>query len=196
MVSIKFNIIQYVNNRFAIIFKKRNYLKHILLLMIFFTFSFASLNHIYSFEADFTQNITDEKNKVLTYNGHLIASKPLYALWRYIKPVKKDIYINSYNVTIIEPEIEQVIVKRIESKFDFFSIVESAREIKKDVYQAFYRESKFTITSKNGFIESISYLDEFDNKVKILFTNQKQNMEIDNSTFVPKIPSEFDLIKD
>lgn len=164
--------------------------------MILFSLSFASLKNIYSFEAEFTQNITDEKNKVLTYNGHLIAAKPLYAMWQYTKPVKKDIYINARNVTIIEPEIEQVIVKRIESKFDFFNIVEHAKEIKKDVYEAYYKESKFTIISKNNFIESISYLDEFDNKVQILFTNQKQNIEIDNSIFVPRIPLEFDVIRD
>lgn len=164
--------------------------------MMLFTLSFASLKNIYSFEAEFTQNITDDKNKVLTYSGHLTASKPLYAMWQYAKPVKKDIYINSHNVTIIEPEIEQVIMKSIESKFDFFKIVDNAKEIKKDIYEAFYKESKFTIISKNDFIESISYFDEFDNKVQILFTNQKQNIEINNEIFTPNIPTDYDIIND
>ncbi len=171
-------------------------MKQLLLLTLFFSIGFASLNNIYSFEADFIQNITDEKNKVLTYKGHLRASKPLYAMWQYFKPVQKDIYINSHNVTIIEPELEQVIVKRIESKFDFFNIVEHAKEIEKDIYEAFYKESKFTIMTKNNLIENISYLDEFDNQVELQFTKQKQNLKIDNKIFLPNIPLEYDIIRD
>ena len=45
-------------------------------------------------------------------------------------------------------------------------------------------------------IESISYLDEFDNKVKIVFKNQKQNKKINMSTFRAKYSLEFDVISD
>jgi len=171
-------------------------MKSILLMTILFTFSFASLTNIYSFEANFVQNITDEKNKVLTYSGHLVAAKPMYAKWEYLKPIKKDVYINSHNVTIVEPEIEQVIVKRIESKFDFFNIVESAKKIQENIYEAYYKEVKFTITVKKSIIESISYLDEFDNNVEVLFSKQKQNIKIDIAMFRAKFPLEFDIISD
>jgi outer membrane lipoprotein carrier protein len=164
--------------------------------MILFTSSFASLGDIDAFEADFTQSITDDKNKVLTYSGHVIAAKPMYAKWKYTKPVEKDVYINSYNITIVEPEIEQVIVKRLKSKFDFFSIIKNAKEIKKDVYETYYKESKFTITAKNSLIKSISYVDEFDNKVKIIFTKQIQNKKRDINIFTPKFPLEFDIVRD
>ena len=171
-------------------------MKFILLLAWIFTLSFASLSNIVTFEADFTQTITDEKSKVLTYSGHVIATKPMYAKWKYIKPVEKYVYINSYNVTIVEPEIEQVIVKRLKSKFDFFSIIKNAKEVKKNVYETHYKESKFTITSENSLIKSISYIDKFDNKVKILFTKQKQNQKRDISIFTPKFPLEFDIVRD
>jgi outer membrane lipoprotein carrier protein len=171
-------------------------MKHLFLLITIVTLNFASLDKIYSFEADFTQNITDEKKKVLTYKGHIIASKPLYAKWEYTQPVRKDVYINTHNITIIEPELEQAIVKEIESKFDFFYIVENAKKIKEDEYEAFYKETKFIITSKNSFIESISYKDEFDNQVNIIFENQKQNIKFETSLFIPNIPIEYDVIRD
>ena len=45
-------------------------------------------------------------------------------------------------------------------------------------------------------IETISYLDEFENSVKIVFTHQKQNEVIDPEVFMPKIPIDFDVIRD
>lgn len=157
---------------------------------------FASLQELTSFEADFSQSITDEKEKILTYHGRITALKPQNARWSYIKPIKKDVFINDFKVTIVEPEIEQVIIKRIESNFDFFKIISSAKKIDQNTYVAFYRETKFTIVKKNSLIESISYLDEFENSVKITFENQKQNHTIDESIFIPKYPMEFDIIKD
>ena len=68
-------------------------MKYLIVLLLVFTQSYASLDQINSFEADFIQSVTDEKNKVLTYSGHVIASKPQKALWNYIKPVEKTVYI-------------------------------------------------------------------------------------------------------
>ena len=159
-------------------------------------FASTSLKEVTSFEADFSQSITDEKEKVLLYNGHIVALKPQNARWSYIKPIKKDVFINDFEVTIIEPEIEQVIIKRLESNFDFFKIISNAKKIDQNTYVAYYRDTKFTIVKKNALIESISYLDEFENRVKITFENQKQNHEIEKSIFIPKYSMEFDIIKD
>lgn len=159
-------------------------------------FASTALEEVTSFEADFSQSITDEKEKVLIYNGHIVALKPQNARWSYIKPIKKDVFINDFEVTIIEPEIEQVIIKRLESNFDFFKIISNAKKIDQNTYVAYYRDTKFTIVKKNALIESISYLDEFENRVKITFENQKQNHEIEKSIFIPKYSMEFDIIKD
>ncbi len=168
-----------------------------LLLTILITMQlFASLEEVTSFEADFIQIIIDEKDKVLTYNGRIVALKPQNARWSYTKPVKKDVFINDFEVTIVEPEIEQVIIKRLESNFDFFKIISNAKRIDKNTYVAFYRDSKFTIVKNGDIIESISYLDEFENRVEITFKNQKQNHTVNKSVFIPKYPMEFDIIKD
>ncbi len=171
-------------------------MKYILIIMLFFTQGFASINQINSFEADFTQNVTDEKQKVLSYSGHVIASKPQKALWRYTTPVQKEIYINAFNVTIIEPEIEQVIIRKLESSFDLFNIIKNAKEIAKNKYKAVYQDSEFIISIQNNMIKNISYVDEFENNVTIEFTNQVQNKTIDPTLFFPRIPVDFDIIRD
>jgi len=171
-------------------------MKYILSLLLSSTLSFASFDELHSFDADFTQSVTDDKNKSLVYSGHISASKPQNALWSYFKPVNKNVYINKFNVVIVEPEIEQVIIKKIDSNFDFFNMLQNTKKIQKNLYETNYKESKFIITTKNDLIESISYIDEFENSVKIVFKNQKQNKEIDLELFNPKYPVEFDIIRD
>lgn len=171
-------------------------MKHISILVLSFTLVFASFDTLNSFDADFTQSVTDDKEKSLIYKGHILASKPQNALWSYKTPVKKSVYINRSDVTIVEPDIEQVIIRKIDSSFDFFTLIKNAKKIKEDVYLANYKESEFTITTKNNFIESISYIDGFENKVKIVFKNQKQNEKVDKELFTPRFPLEFDIIRD
>ncbi len=171
-------------------------MRHIFILIFFFTSGVASFDFINSFESDFTQTLTDEKNKTLTYKGHLIAQKPQNAMWSYTLPVKKNVYISSYSVTIVEPEIEQVILKKIESNFDFFTMIKNAKKIKENVYIAKYKESEFIITKNGVLVESISYIDEFENKIKIVFENQKQNQKINEQLFIPQFPPEYDIVSD
>ncbi|MCF6340371.1 MAG: LolA-like outer membrane lipoprotein chaperone [Sulfurimonas sp.] len=171
-------------------------MKYILFTMILITQVFASLVNINSFEADFVQSITDDKKNVLTYTGHIIASKPQNARWNYIKPVQKEVYINRFEVTIIEPVIEQVIIKRVELEFDFFNMISKAKKIKKDTYLAKYNNSEFTIILYEKLIKSIIYIDEFENNVEIVFKNQKQNNNIDLKKFTPVFPLYYDIIKD
>ena len=171
-------------------------MKHILLSILLSTFLFASLDNIKSFEADFIQMVTDDKGKVLTYNGSVIASKPQNALWDYTKPITKKIYINSQSVTVIEPEIEQVIIRRIESNFDFFNMIKKAKKTGENSYLAIFKSSEFIIETEKSLIKSISYSDEFENSVQILFENQRQNRDINKTIYIPNIPVEFDVIRD
>ncbi|QOY53622.1 outer membrane lipoprotein chaperone LolA [Candidatus Sulfurimonas marisnigri] len=171
-------------------------MKYLLLTILLIAQATASMNDVTSFEADFTQSITDDKDKVLTYSGHILASKPQNAKWSYTKPFKKNVFITQFEVTIVEPEIEQVIIKRIESNFDFFKMIANAKKIENNTYETNYKESVFKIIQNNNLIESISYIDEFENRVQILFKNQKQNHSIDLKVFIPNYPIYFDIIRD
>jgi len=170
-------------------------MKLLLLLLSLYSCVNADLSNINSFEADFTQTINNESTKELSYTGHIIASKPQYALWKYQTPVEKDIYISMYKLTIIEPDMEQVIVQNISPEFNLFKMLKDAKRIKKNTYQTQIKDTKYTIKTKdNDVIESIYYVDELDYKVLIHFSNQKLNQNINAKLFMPKIPLGYDLI--
>lgn len=171
-------------------------MKHIFFLLIVTSLLNSSMLDIDSFEADFNQVIIDDKGKELSYTGHIVASKPQYALWEYKEPVKKSVYIASHVVTIIEPDIEQAIVRKIDSDFDFFKMIQKAKKITNSKYIATVNSTKYTILLDNTLIKSISYLDEFENKVNINFNNQSKNGKVSKNIFIPNIPVEYDIIKD
>jgi len=171
-------------------------MKLLLSIILCSSLSYGAIDNINSFQAEFTQSVTDDKNVSIEYNGLIAAKKPQNAVWNYLMPIKKDVYISKYKVTVVEPEIEQVIIRRIESNFDFFILIKNAVKVNDNTYEANYKETKFMIKIDNSLIESISYKDEFDNDVKIIFRNQKQNIEILDSKFIAKYPVEFDIIRD
>jgi len=169
-------------------------MKYLFLLSVLTSLGIADITDIKSFEADFTQKITDDKKKVLKYNGHLKASKPAYALWDYKSPVTKSIYIQFDKITIIEPELEQVIIKYIDEDFDFFSMIKNSKKIDDSTYKARFKQTDFMIKVKDDKIVSISYMDDLDNKVVIYFKNVVQNKEISKDDFSPTIPLEYDIL--
>jgi outer membrane lipoprotein carrier protein len=154
----------------------------------------AILLDMTSFQADFTQQIDDKENKVVTYTGKVYAKKPQTALWQYSTPVRKDVYISKKKVMIIEPEIEQVIVRQIKDDFDFFQLLQEAKKIGKNKYQAYYKEKLFTLYFDGKNIQKLTYKDNFDNEVTITFSNQKYNIQLQDALFTPVIPKEYDLI--
>lgn len=171
-------------------------MKFLLMMQLMALLLFANIEDINSFEADFKQDVVNEKGDLLSYTGHIQALKPQFAFWDYVAPVQKEIYVSAYKVVIIEPEIEQAIIRVIQNDFDFFSMMHQAKKIDKNTYSAVFKESQFTIKLKDSKIESISYQDEFENSVKISFTKQKQNGEINKKLFIPKIPLDYDVIRD
>lgn len=169
-------------------------MKAIFFVLLLCTISFASLIDIKSFNADFKQTVTDEKGTELLYKGHVRALSPKYALWKYKTPIEKSIYVQPRRITIIEPELEQAIVRKLSIDFDFFKMIGHAKKIAKNSYIALINETKYLIKIKNSIISSISYKDEFDNSINILFTNQVQNKVISKKIFTPFIPKDYDII--
>jgi len=172
-------------------------MKYILVLLFLANSVFAFGEKIDSFEANFVQTIIDEENKKLVYKGEIFATKPNSVLWHYQEPVNKKIYIKKFEAVIIEPELEQVIIKNLRSEIDFFSILSKAKKIDETHYKAFYKEIEFILEEdKDGHIKSLNYSDELENKVKIVFSNQKTNQKIKNSIFMPVVPKGFDVIEE
>jgi len=171
-------------------------MKRLLFLALLATSGQAQITNINYFEANFTQSIVDDQNKTITYIGHVKAAKPQYALWQYTSPVDKKVYILPHKVIVVEPELEQAIIKKIGGNFDFFSLIKHAKEIDKDHYLAHFKDKSYYINMKDNILTSIFYKDEFDNSVTINFTNVNEKRKIERKDFVPHIPEDYDLIQE
>lgn len=147
-----------------------------------------------SFEADFIQTVTNDKGNSLKYKGHVKAMKPQYALWTYSEPSQKFIYIAKNRATIIEPELEQVIVRSLGSSIDFFNIIKQAKKINSNTYIAKFQSINYTIKIENSYLKSIEYKDELDNSISIIFIQQAENLKMNKEDFFPTIPQEYDII--
>jgi outer membrane lipoprotein carrier protein len=176
--------------------KIRKSMKYLLIFTLFFTSLFAFGESIQSFEADFTQTVTDEENKVLKYKGTMHSKRPSLVLWNYTSPINKKIYVDKKRAVIVEAELEQAIIKHLRGEIDFFEILAKAKATDKSHYIAYYKDLEFTIEEENGVIISLAYTDQLENKVLISFTNQKQNRPIEDTFFIPKIPKDFDIIRE
>ncbi len=168
------------------------------LLMTLLTISslFAIGEHTNTMQADFTQTITDDKNKTITYKGHMLAKRPNLALWQYKEPIEKSVYITAHSATIVEPELEQAIVKKLDNSIDILAILASAKKESKARYIAFYDDKEYVVLMKGQKIASITYHDAFGNVVKISFSAQEINKNINDTSFDAHIPPDYDVIKD
>ena len=170
-------------------------MKKALFLILFLSNLFAEIPlNFSSFQADFIQQIDDESKKIVKYYGKVYAKKPKTALWRYTKPIRKDVYINDNAVVIVEPELEQVIMRHINGDFDIFSLLKQARKVGKNRYEANYKKTLFTLYFDGKNIQKLVYKDSFENLVTITFSNQKYDIKFDPKLFDPKYPKDYDLI--
>jgi outer membrane lipoprotein carrier protein len=170
-------------------------LKYIFIITLLFTSLFSGISKLNSFSANFLQTITDETGKTLSYRGSIKAVKPQFATWKYEFPVEKHVFINAEKIVIVEPELEQVIIKNIDDKFDFFSMIKDAKKVDNNFYIAHYKDTKFNIKIINSIIQSITYTDEFGNKIEIIFTNQLQNAKIEKQELTPSYPLNYDIVR-
>jgi outer membrane lipoprotein carrier protein len=156
---------------------------------------FASPIDISSFHSLFTQTIIDEHKKKIVYTGELWASKPQNALWKYIKPIQKSIYINGSQLTLIEPTIEQVTVRTLSDEIDFLKIIKNAKSTDASHYKATVNGQTYTIEFSNNTLTSIFYTDSYENHIIIKFINTVTNQPIEASRFKAVIPQGFDVIE-
>ena len=145
-------------------------------------------------KSDFKQSIVDDHNKSIINTGKLWAKKPAVAHWKYQKPVEKDIYMIYSKITIIEPDLEQVIRKDIGDSIDLIKIISNSKKIASSHYLANYNDKQYHIYLEKDILKSLHYIDDFGNKTVINFTNTEQNVDIDESNFKVVIPDDYDLI--
>ncbi len=169
-------------------------MKQLLLVLLIMVNLQAFMTHIKTFSASFTQHIIDNKKITIKYAGFIQAKVPNMVKWSYISPIKKEIFVKDNQVTIVEPEIEQVIISKINSTFAFFQILKNAKKITSNHYISTYNQMKINLFFKNKKLKTISYFDQLQNKVIINFTHQLVNKPIKNIIFNATIPSDYDIV--
>ena len=146
-------------------------------------------------QCDFNQTITDEQNVSLVYSGNLHAKRPALAHWHYSKPVIKDIFIEDRQVTVVEPELEQAIIKEIGDDIDIIAILTHAKARSDTLYEARYHDRSYLIYLNGTTLERIVYDDDFGHSTVIRFFNVQQNAPIESELLKAHIPKGFDLIR-
>lgn len=169
-------------------------MRFLLLISVFFTFSFSNILDFNSIQSSFKQTITNEEGKQIHYEGSFYALKEEKALWIYNKPISKKMYFNSNKVVILEPELEQAIITTLKNTPNIANILKNAKEIAPFTYETNFDDITYTIYTKQEQIQKIEYKDKLDNKVVIEFLNQSINGYLDASLFEVVIPQEFDII--
>ena len=168
-------------------------MRKIVFFIFFYTAMFGGIN-IDSFKSSFIQTVKNNES-VIKYYGTLYFKKPLKVLWKYEKPVKKEIYILNDQVTIIEPEIEQVTISHFSNSKNIIDILKNAKKVDENLYIAIYNDQNFKIfLDKRKRLKKIVYKDKLDNLVTIEFIDPKMNIEIDDKIFKYKIDPQFDVI--
>ncbi len=168
----------------------------LLIILLSFTSLFGFIDTINTFSANFEQHITDDQNKSIVYTGNIQAKRPNMALWNYETPVKKQLFIREQQVVILEPELEQAIIKNVSSDIDIFTIISKATKISDEMYLAEYRDMEFILKIKDGVIQAISYEDVFENSIVLTFSQQRVNKMIDDEIFQALIPADFDILRE
>jgi len=148
-----------------------------------------------SFSADFTQTVTNEHKKKITYNGALIVKKPDKALWSYKKPVRKDVFVNGQQVIVYEPELSQAVYMNKKTMPSIDEMLKNAVDMGGGKYKANSGGKAVFFSMKDSLPQNITYADEMDNQVEIRFSNQKKNVQAPNSLFEFKATEGIDIIK-
>lgn len=158
-------------------------------------FATSELENLKSFEANFLQSVTNEANKTIEYKGKVFIKNSSKVLWKYETPIIKNVYVLDNIVIVDEPELEQAIYTTLENSIDIVKLLKDAKKVQDNKYEAELYDTKYTIILKNDKIESLSYVDQLENKILIKFYESKQNIEISDEIFNFFPPSHYDIIK-
>ncbi|WP_169777030.1 LolA-like outer membrane lipoprotein chaperone [Campylobacter mucosalis] len=168
-------------------------MKKILLIFAFCVASFASELNFNTIESDFTQVVNSKESKV-TYTGKFYATSDNNALWIYYSPTPKKIYFSATHVVVVEDELEQAVVSKLENTPNLAQILANAKKITPTLYKAVYDDVEYFINTKNGLPQSIDYQDKLDNKIKITLNNTIKDKSIPANLLTPNVPKGYDII--
>lgn len=167
-----------------------------LLLLAISTLS-ANIELPENFQADFTQKITNTKEKVITYSGKVRFSNETLFKWSYKEPTQKEVCTNGLELLVVDHDLEQVSAYRISNGIDIAKILKKAKLHSKNIYVAEYENKKYTIqVDTKQKLHSIAYFDDLDNKVQIVFKHMKYGKgNLPSQSMKCNYPKNYDMIQ-
>jgi outer membrane lipoprotein carrier protein len=172
----------------------------------------ASITLPSTFSTNFTQLITNDKGKVIRYQGEIYFQDLIEEIaddrgiehsytrslfkWNYTSPSKKEVCTDGIQLTVVDHDLEQVANYLIDEGIDLKSILSVAEKISSNDYKAIYKDVEYLITLDNReALSKIIYVDNLENNVKILFSNMKYDITLENTLLECTAPQEYDVIK-
>ena len=170
----------------------------LLILMVNVVAYSASITLPENFKANFTQKITNTNKKVINYSGKVTFFNKTQLKWEYVKPTKKEVCTDGYELVVVDHDLEQVSNYRINKGFNLSKILEKAKEVKnrKTVYLAKYEGKTYTIqTDSKGRLKRVVYFDDLENTVLIIFSKMKYGKaKLNESKMKCNYPKSYDII--
>jgi outer membrane lipoprotein carrier protein len=150
-----------------------------------------------NFQADFTQKITNTKEKVITYSGKVRFSNETLFKWSYKEPTEKEVCTNGLELIVVDHDLEQVSAYRISNGIDIAKILKQAKPHSENIYVAAYENKQYTIQVDNKQkLHSIAYFDDLDNKVQIVFKHMKYGKgNLPSKSMKCNYPKNYDMIQ-
>ena len=173
-------------------------MKQFLLIFVLGVSLFAdAINIPENFQANFTQKITNPKNRVISYAGKVYFSEGTKLKWAYTKPTKKEVCTDGRSLLVVDHDLEQVSEYRINKGFNLSQILKKAKLHKGNLYLADYSGKKYTIqVDKQRRLQAVAYFDDLDNKVQIAFSHIVYGKgKLSAKKLTCKKPKAYDLIK-
>ena len=148
----------------------------------------------HSLQSKFSQTITNDQNKTISYQGKLLYKAPDKLRWQYEKPFKKEIVINKNKMIVIEPELEQVLIRYLKKPPTFAQILKHAKRVDKKRYEGIWNGQKYIIEFDGKVPKKVLYKDSLGNRVQIEFKNPKIDQNISKKSFEVSIDPDYDVI--
>lgn len=168
----------------------------VLIVSLFLTnMLFGNILDFKTLSSSFKQIVKNKSGNEAIYKGELKIKGNDKILWSYKTPVKKDVYINKNQVIIDEPELEQAITSSLNDELNMVKIINNSKKVSLNTYENTLEDTKYIIIIENNILKSVSYKDELDNKVMILFTNFQKDIPLSDTIFSFTIPKNYDVIK-
>lgn len=170
-------------------------MRFIAVIFLFCVAIFANeLTNFKTLNGNFTQNVTNSNNSTIKYSGEVYI-KGNNILWRYKKPIEKNVFIKDSFVIVDEPEIEQAIFTSVSSELNLINMLKKAKKISESSYEVEFNNITYKISLKSNILQKIEYMDQMDNKIEILFESMKKDDVIEDKLFSFNPPEYYDIIR-